>query len=88
MAKRQHESPSDRTKRERREAKERAEREAILDEIFQLYDIRLVGREVVGGHPALVATLDPKPRYRPRTDAGNLMMKVRARVWISEHETS
>jgi hypothetical protein len=86
MAKRQRESPADRAKRERREAKERADREAVLDEIFQAYDIRLAGRDVVDGHPALVAMLEPKPRYRPRTDEGELMTKVRARVWISEHD--
>jgi len=85
-AKRQHESPTEREKRERREAQERAEREAMLDEIFQAYDIRLAGRDVVDGHPALIALLEPKPHYQPRTDAGELMTKVRARVWISDNE--
>ena len=54
--------------------------------MFDLYDIRLVGRETLDGHDTVVATLEPKPAYRPRTDAGKWMKKLRARVWISESD--
>jgi hypothetical protein len=82
--KRERESPPERAKRQAREAKERAEREAMLDEVLQLFDIRIVGRETVAGHPALVATMEPKAAYRPRTEAGKFMKKIRARVWVTE----
>jgi hypothetical protein len=84
MRKRESESPEDRAKRLRKEAKERAEEEAVLAEIFELYNIRLVGRDVLEGETMIVATLDPKRGYDPRTDAGKLLEKVRARVWVSE----
>jgi hypothetical protein len=84
MEKRQREKPAERAKREAREAKERADREAMLDEVLVLYDIKMVGRDTVGGHRALVATMEPKPRYKPRTEAGEFMKKLRAKVWVSE----
>lgn len=84
MRKRERETPAERAKRQAREARERAEREAMLDEVLQLFDIRVVGRERIDGHAALVATMEPRPRYRPRTEAGDFMKKIRARVWVSE----
>jgi hypothetical protein len=83
-AKRERETPQERQKRLQKEAKEQAEWNRTLDEVFEAYDIRLVGRETIGGAVTVVATLDPKPSHRPRTDEGKLMKKVRARAWISE----
>jgi hypothetical protein len=85
-AKRERESPQDRERRLRKEANERAEWNRTLDEIFDLYDIRLTGRETLNGHVTVVAALEPKPAYRPRTDAGKWMKKLRVRAWISESD--
>ena len=84
LEKRRNESPDDRAKRLRKEVKERAEEEAVLDEVFALYDIRLVGREMLEGETTIVATLEPKRGYEPRTDAGKLLKKIRARAWVAE----
>jgi hypothetical protein len=83
-SRREHETPQQREKRLRKEASERAEWDRTLDEVLELYDIRLVGRETLDGHVTVVATLDPKPGYRPRTDAGKWLKRVRGRLWISE----
>ena len=85
-AKIERESPQERERRRRKEAQEQAEWNQTLDEVFNVYDIRLVGRDTVNGHVAVVATLDPRPAYRPRTDAGKWMKKVRGRLWISESD--
>jgi hypothetical protein len=84
LEKRRNESPDDRAKRLRKEARERAEEDAVLDEILALYDIRLVGREVLDGETTIVGVLEPKRGYEPRTDAGKLLKKIRARAWVSE----
>src|SRR4051794_34139328 len=81
---REHESAADRAKRTAREAKEHADREAMYDEVLTAYDMKLVGREQIDGYPALIATLDPKPSYHPRTDAGEFMKKIHGKLWISE----
>jgi hypothetical protein len=86
LQRREHESPAERAKRATREAKERAEREAMYDEVLEAYNMKLLGREQIDGHPALVATLDPKPGYRARTEAGEFMKKVRGKLWVSERD--
>lgn len=81
---RRRETPDQRRRRLQKEATEQRERAAVLDEIFEAYDIRMVGRETINGLPTIVATLDPRPEHRPRTDEGELMKKLRARAWVSE----
>ena len=85
-AKRERETPEERQRRVHDEEKERIEWNRTLDEVFQLYDIRLVGREVLNGHTTVIAMLEPKPAYRPRTEAGQWMKKLRVRAWISESD--
>jgi hypothetical protein len=85
-ARRERETPEERQRRLRKEEKDRVEWNRTLDEVFHAYDIRLVGREVVNGHTTVVATLEPKPAHKPRTEAGGWMKKLRARVWISESD--
>ena len=85
-AKRERETPEERQRRVRDEEKDRIEWNRTLDEVFQLYDIRLVGREALNGHTTVIATLEPKPAYRPRTEAGQWMKKLRVRAWISESD--
>ena len=66
--------------------KERKQYNAAIDDVFRLYDIRMVGREVIEGHGTIVATLTPKPGVKPQTDDGQMMRHFRARAWISESE--
>jgi hypothetical protein len=84
QAERLRETPAAREKRLREKARELKEEQDLLDEVFRTYDIRLVGRDTLDGHPVIVAHLDPRPGHRPRTDEGELMLKVRARAWVSE----
>jgi hypothetical protein len=60
--------------------------EKILDDLFGLYDIRIVGREAVGKHPALLVTFKPRPNYRPQTRQGGIMKHVAGRAWVSEDD--
>lgn len=81
---RSRESAEARERRLREKARERQEEQALLDEVFRMYDIRFVRREVVGGHPMVVADLHPRPGLEPRTDEGARMRHVRGRAWVSE----
>ena len=80
------ESPAQKAKRAREEAKERAEDKRVIDEIFAAYEITLARREAVDGHPTILALLEPRRNYKARTDEGKMMKKIRARVWIHETE--
>ena len=57
-----------------------------IDDLFRIYDIRLIRREPIDGHVAIVATLDPKDNVRPRTDDGKIMRNFKALAWISESD--
>jgi hypothetical protein len=83
---RQRETAQERKRRLEKEADEQRERAAIIDEIFDAYDIRLVGREAISGNQTVVVTLEPLGSHSPRTDEGELMKKLRVKAWISESD--
>ena len=68
------------------EEKERKKYAAAVDDIFRIYDIRMIRRESIDGHGTVFATLTPKNGARPQTDDGNIMRHFKARTWISESD--
>jgi hypothetical protein len=64
----------------------RREQAAAVDDIFRLYDIRMVRRESIEGHDTISATLTPRNGVKPRTDDGKIMQHFKARAWISESD--
>jgi hypothetical protein len=70
----------------REHAKARREYEAAIDDLFRIYDIRMMRREPIDGHDTIFATLTPRRRVKPLTKDGNIMRKFKARAWISESD--
>jgi len=64
--------------------KERRQYNAAIDDLFRIYDIRMVKRESVEGHDTIFATLVPKEGVKPNTDDGKIMQHFKARAWVSE----
>jgi len=79
-------SSAENQKVKREVEKERQKYAAAVDDIFRIYDIRMVRRESVEGHDAVLATLTPKLDARPQTDDGRIMRHFKARAWISESD--
>jgi hypothetical protein len=77
-------SPEARSRHARDVAEERQKEHDAIDEIFRVYEMRIVGRENLRGYQTIVGTLEPRPSYKPRTDDGQVMKRFRARVWINE----
>jgi hypothetical protein len=75
---------SEREKAERGFEKDRRRYSAAVEDIFRIYDIRLLRREAVAGHDTILATLTPKLDAQPQTDDGKIMRHFKARAWISE----
>jgi hypothetical protein len=86
VEKRQHETPEQRNQRLRKEAEDRREEQATIDEAFALYTITMIGRETIRSHDTIVATLIPKPNFKPRSDAGKFLKKFKATAWVSESD--
>jgi len=79
-------SESQRRKAARENEKAGRRYTAAIDDLFRIYDIRMVRRESVDGHDTIVATLNPKEGVRPQTDDGKIMRNFKARAWVSESD--
>jgi hypothetical protein len=79
-------SPEERRRREREDAEKQKEQEALVDELFEMFEATMVSRETVDGYPTILVTLDPKPDFRPTHDESKMMQKMRGRIWVHEFE--
>ena len=82
FVKRQHESPSDKAKKE----KEQSEERKFLTQLPDAYTLHLEGVEQVSGKPAWVIRSEPKPGFRPKGSDAKILTKVRGKVWIDQAE--
>jgi hypothetical protein len=73
-------------KRARERARAQQKEQAAIDDIFRVYESRLVRRETIDGHPTILVTLEPRPGSKPRTNEGKLMQKFRVRAWVHERD--
>ncbi len=78
------ETPAQRQKRLAKKARERREEQDVIDDVFAVYDIAVLGREVVDGRQTLVASLTPRKSARTKSDAGKFLKKIRGRAWVNE----
>jgi hypothetical protein len=62
------------------------EDEAIINDVFALYDFQIAGRETINGRPTIRVTFRPRSSYRPKTDQGEIMRHVGGQAWISEDD--
>jgi hypothetical protein len=79
-------SESQRQKAAREREKERLRTNAAIDDLFRIYDIRMLRRESIEGHVTILASLTPRPGVTPRTDDGKVMRNFKALAWISESD--
>jgi len=79
-------APTGRQKETQHLQKERRRYESAVDDVFRVYDIQMVRRELVDGHETILATLTPKRGVQPQTDDGKIMRHFKARAWISESD--
>lgn len=86
MQKREKESPKEKEKRLRREEEEREKEDRLIEELFRLYDIRMVGRETMEGHSVISLDFRPRPDARPASSEARMLMKIGGRAWFSESE--
>jgi hypothetical protein len=73
-------------KRQQEKAKADREEKEILDDIFAMYDLQLVRREVLNEVPAILVAFSPKPNYKPRTSEGKNLHHIGGRAWIAEDD--
>jgi hypothetical protein len=74
------------SKRKEELAKEQKKEREIMDDVFALYEVQLVRREVVEGRPMILVTYKARPNYKPKTDEGKILRKIAGRAWIAEDD--
>ena len=73
-------------KRKEKKAKEDREEQEALDDIFAMYDLQLLRRELVNDIPTILVTFRAKPDYRPKTAGGKLLQHIAGKAWIAEDD--
>ena len=65
---------------------ERREVAKRVDDIFRVYDVRMLGREAIDGHGTIRFSLVPRPDARPETSEGRAMRHFSGTAWVSESD--
>jgi len=71
-------------RRLQKEAEEQASE--VVADIFRVYEIRMLRREMVDDHPTIAFSLTPRRDPKPRTREGRDMRHFGVTAWVSESE--
>ena len=66
--------------------KDRKDMADTVDDIFRVYDIRMLGREPIDAHDTIHFTLTPRPNANPQTRDGAIMRHFTGNAWVSESD--
>jgi len=66
--------------------KARREREEVVRDIFDVFEIRMIGRERVEEHDTIAFVLTPRRDAKPKTRAGEQIRHFSVRAWVSEND--
>ena len=80
------ESPNRKQRREAKEKEARQKEQETADELFNLFEIKMIGREQMEGISVIGLTFEPRRDYKPKTDDGKTMSKVHGTAWVSEDD--
>jgi hypothetical protein len=84
MERDKHETPAARQARLAKDAEERREREAMINDAFTVFEARIAGHDVIDGEKVVVLWIAPRKNAQPRTREGRYMTKFAGRVWVVE----
>ncbi len=71
---------------QRKRDDERRETERAVDDAMLVYDIRMLGRESVGGYETIAFSFTPRKNAKPQTREGKVMRHFAGKAWVSETE--
>jgi hypothetical protein len=65
---------------------EQRDNKLAVDDALRVYDIKMLGREVVSGYQTIVLSFTPRKNARPQTSEGKMMRHFAGKAWVSESE--
>jgi hypothetical protein len=84
LAKRKSETDRERARGE--EDKDTIQSRRFLREVPQAFVLSIDGVEQIGGRPVWVISATPRAGYRPKLPHGDVLTKVRGKIWIDQAE--
>lgn len=79
-------SADDRREEAKAQAQQRRETQERVDDVFLVYELRMLGRESVDGHDTIVFSFVPRPNAAPKTREGKWLRSFKGRAWIDESD--
>jgi hypothetical protein len=73
-------------RQERELQKARRERDEVVSDIYNVFEIRMIGRERVEEHDTIAFLLTPRRDAKPKTRAGEQIRHFSVRAWVSEND--
>lgn len=73
-------------RRKQEKAKSDREDQEVIDDIFAMYDIQLVRREILEGIPVIQLTFKSRPGYKTKTRQAGIMKHIAGKAWIAEQD--
>lgn len=86
ISRREKESSRQRERRTQEESDGVRRQRAILREVANAFEFRLLGEEEVDGYATWVLQAEPLPGYRPRSKETRLLPNFRGKIWITKDE--
>ena len=87
FARRLQEHPEQEQARQLRQQKEAQQQASeVVADIFRVYEIRMLRREMVDDHHTIAFSLTPRPNAKPLTREGRDMRHFSATAWVSESD--
>ena len=72
--------------REKARAERSRKEEQILDDVFGVYEVEIVGREKLADRSTILVRFRPRLSHTPKTREGKSMQHIAGRAWISEED--
>ena len=73
-------------KRRQEDTEQRSSEEDMLEEVLNIFDFRMVRREIIDGYTTIIVSFTPRRDAKPSTRQGKIFKKARGHIWISEEE--
>lgn len=82
VAKREHESPEERSKRITKYNAERKRDATLLDQMTSAFDFHLIGNRTLKGHKVYVLKATPRKGYRPPDRDSEVLTGMEGTLWV------
>ncbi|HTM31172.1 MAG TPA: hypothetical protein VL263_07695 [Vicinamibacterales bacterium] len=75
-----------RAEEQKKRDEERRDTDRAVDDALRVYEIKMLGREIVNGYETIAFSFTPRKNAKPQTREGKIMRHFAGKAWVSESE--